>query len=150
MRREYEEDEPSTCRFSVLRRRDATGVSGIGHVADGAQFADGTVVVRWRGAYPTTTTYTSMDAVRAIHGHSGMTTFVWLDGVRGVGAENAMLDGLENARNGSVGLHVDALARLTLPPSEWRAPDTVPEARRRLWLEGYADFEGVALLEVTP
>lgn len=64
--------------FELNRIHDATGVSGTGHVADGAVFPDGVTVVRWRGASATTTVHASMESVRAVHLHGGATEIRWI------------------------------------------------------------------------
>lgn len=61
--------------FVLHRRNDATGVSGTGTVAEGVEFADGSVAVRWRGDWRSTVVYEQgMAAVRHIHGHGGATS----------------------------------------------------------------------------
>lgn len=40
-------------RFELHRDTDVSGVSGVGIVADGVVFPDGTAVLQWRGAWPT-------------------------------------------------------------------------------------------------
>lgn len=64
--------------FKLVRGEDVTGVSGTGHVADGVQFSDGTVVVRWRGEHATTTVHRDLASVQHIHLHEGRTKLVWL------------------------------------------------------------------------
>jgi len=73
--------EHSFRRFILHRRRDPTGVSGVGMVAEGVQFSDGRCVVRWRTstAPSSTAVHDSIGAVKAIHGHNGDTIVVWLD-----------------------------------------------------------------------
>lgn len=66
-------------RFLLSRERDVSGVSGTGLVAEGAQFWDGTVAVRWRSLTASTTFYASVDDVLHIHGHGGATVLKWLD-----------------------------------------------------------------------
>lgn len=66
-------------RFMMLRRVDETGVSGVGHIADGVVFDDGTVVVHWRTATPGTTTFASLEHAKAVHGHDGKTVFEFHD-----------------------------------------------------------------------
>ncbi len=66
-------------RFQLHRSRDVSGVSGTGVVADGVEFPDGGVVVRWRGRRPSTVVWSSVDDVHEIHGHGGATRVVWLD-----------------------------------------------------------------------
>jgi hypothetical protein len=66
-------------RFLLIRRRDVSGVTGTGVVAEGIQFSDRTVAVRWYGAAPATAVWQNVDAVLAVHGHSGATVIHWLD-----------------------------------------------------------------------
>ncbi|WP_442803454.1 hypothetical protein OG411_19200 [Streptomyces pseudogriseolus] len=66
--------------FHLERDTDVTGVSGTGRVADGVQWPDGTVALRWIGDRPSTTVWGSVDDVAAIHGHGGATRIVWADG----------------------------------------------------------------------
>jgi hypothetical protein len=60
------------------RDQDVTGVSGTGVVADGVEFDDGTVVIRWRGERPSTVVWEDLSAAEAVHGHVGATRFVFL------------------------------------------------------------------------
>jgi len=66
-------------RFHLDRAIDATGVSGIGRVAEGVEFSDGTVVLRWRGPNGTTVIHNTMHSVAAVHLHGGMTVIRWED-----------------------------------------------------------------------
>ena len=66
-------------RFRLIRDDDISGVSGLGHVADGVQFEDGRVVTRWRAAVAQTCVWDSIDHVLAVHGHQGATRVVWID-----------------------------------------------------------------------
>jgi hypothetical protein len=67
-------------RFHMTRHVDHTGTSGIGVVAEGVEFSDGTVVIRWRPVPATSTAiYASVDELLTIHGHGGDTTVEWLD-----------------------------------------------------------------------
>ena len=63
--------------FALHRDQDVTGVSGEGTVAYGAQFADGTTVLRWLGDNPSTVIWDSLAAAMRIHGHDGKTRVVW-------------------------------------------------------------------------
>ncbi|WP_237771266.1 hypothetical protein [Kribbella sp. ALI-6-A] len=69
----------SSRRFRLMRYEDVSGVSGTGPVAEGVQFTDGAVALRWFGDYPTTTVWDGIDSVIAIHGHGGATEVEWLD-----------------------------------------------------------------------
>jgi hypothetical protein len=68
-------------RFELQRDADLSGVSGIGTVAEGVAFTDGTVALRWTSAWPTSVVFhdRGIEAVEAVHGHNGMTRIVWLD-----------------------------------------------------------------------
>lgn len=71
-------------RFQLHRHEDVSGVSGTGVVAQGVEFDDGTVVVRWllragSGLRPTTVMHEDISNVQALHGHGGATKIVWTD-----------------------------------------------------------------------
>lgn len=66
-------------RFKLLRHHDVSGVSGTGIVAEGIQFTDGTVVIRWYGVHPSTVVWPSIDDAMAVHGHQGSTEIQWTD-----------------------------------------------------------------------
>jgi L-alanine-DL-glutamate epimerase-like enolase superfamily enzyme len=66
-------------RFVLRRNEDETGISGVGEVAEGVQFTDGTCAMRWRTALASTAVYDSVDDVEAIHGHQSRTLIVWVD-----------------------------------------------------------------------
>lgn len=63
--------------FELHRDKDVSGVSGTGHVADGVELSDGSVVLRWLGATPTTTLHPNVASVEKIHLHGGATRLVW-------------------------------------------------------------------------
>ncbi|HZX06883.1 hypothetical protein [Kribbella sp.] len=66
--------------FQLFRHEDVSGISGTGVVAEGVQWSDGTVALRWGGCYPTTTVWQDgIDALLTVHGHNGRTTIRWLD-----------------------------------------------------------------------
>lgn len=75
--------------FELIRDVDHTGISGTGTVAQGVQFDDGTVALRWldhatpevhrtNGVRPTTVIHESIGSVLALHGHAGATELVWV------------------------------------------------------------------------
>lgn len=67
-------------RFVLRRSVDVSGVSGLGDVAEGCQFADGTVAIRWStGEHRSTVIWSSVEAAEAVHGHNGATRVHWLD-----------------------------------------------------------------------
>jgi hypothetical protein len=63
--------------FELIRIEDASGVSGTGSVAEGVEFTDGTVALRWRGDLACTGVYDSVEHVIKIHGHEGKTIVVY-------------------------------------------------------------------------
>ena len=68
-------------RFRLIRDEDHTGMSGTGFVAEGVEFEDGLVVLRWRTAWPTSVVFhdRGIDSVEALHGHNGSTRIEWID-----------------------------------------------------------------------
>lgn len=66
-------------RFHFLRLKDASGVSGIGIVAEGILFSNGKVALEWLSSHASTAIYDSMTDVELIHGHEGMTKIVFDD-----------------------------------------------------------------------
>jgi len=66
--------------FDLVRYHDVSGVSGEGIVAQGVQFADGSVAVRWHGEHPATAVWGSVESMLAIHGHNGLTVARFHDG----------------------------------------------------------------------
>lgn len=74
--------------FRIVRDVDVSGISGTGVVAEGVEFTDGTVVVRWlpvtNGSVevqPTTVVHPDIWNVTALHGHGGSSRveFEWSD-----------------------------------------------------------------------
>lgn len=65
--------------FHLLRTADKSGVSGIGVVAEGVVFSDGSVSMRWLTSTTSTTVYRSIEDVETIHGHDGNSQIVWRD-----------------------------------------------------------------------
>jgi hypothetical protein len=66
-------------RFVLNRIEDDSGISGVGLVAQGVEFADGRVALRWLTEFASTAVYDSMVDVQAIHGHNGHTRVDWID-----------------------------------------------------------------------
>lgn len=67
--------------FIVVRTEDPSGVSGVGTVAEGVEFTDGTCALRWLTKHSSTALYASMDELVSIHGHDGKTQVQWMDEV---------------------------------------------------------------------
>lgn len=63
--------------FTLHRDADVSGVSGTGVVADGVEFEDKSVALRWHGEHPATTVWASIEDMLAVHGHGGATRLVW-------------------------------------------------------------------------
>jgi hypothetical protein len=66
-------------RFVLRRDVDVTGVSGTGVVAEGVEFGDRAVAIRWLGEHPSLVAWANIVDAMTIHGHGGNTTLVWLD-----------------------------------------------------------------------
>lgn len=66
-------------RFILQRIEDVSGMSGTGIVAEGVQFTDGTVAVRWRSMMASHVIYQNVHTAEHIHGHSGATRLKWID-----------------------------------------------------------------------
>lgn len=65
--------------FVLQRDEDVTGVSGTGIVAEGIEFSDGVVALRWCvGEHRSTVIWPGMASVEAIHGHDGKTRVLWV------------------------------------------------------------------------
>lgn len=65
--------------FRLERDVDHTGVSGVGVVAHGVLWPDGTVTLRWVSERPSTVNWACLDDARHVHGHGGDTRFVFDD-----------------------------------------------------------------------
>lgn len=63
--------------FHLERTEDASGVSGIGKVAEGVVFDDGTVVLRWLTEIKSTVFFESIKDVESVHGHEGKTRIIY-------------------------------------------------------------------------
>lgn len=66
-------------RFELHRDEDATGVSGVGRVAQGVEFDNGFCALTWLTAHTSVAFYPSIESLEAIHGHGGRTRIAWLD-----------------------------------------------------------------------
>ena len=64
--------------FQLHRDEDVSGVSGVGVVAEGVQFHDGTVVIRWFGKDASTVVWPDIASAEKVHGHNGRTRIVWV------------------------------------------------------------------------
>tara|TARA_S200002703_G_C3775790_1_gene238880 strand:- start:1154 stop:1429 length:276 start_codon:yes stop_codon:yes gene_type:complete len=66
-------------RFKVKREEDESGVSGTGIVAEGVEFDDGTVAMKWLSHKSTVTFFANIKHLKDLHGHGGKTKVVWVD-----------------------------------------------------------------------
>ena len=66
-------------RFYLERFEDATGISGTGIVAEGVEFDTGDCVLCWMTPTSSIGVYKNIKAVKAIHGHGGLTKVRWFD-----------------------------------------------------------------------
>ena len=64
-------------RFILYRFVDVSGVSGEEEVAEGVQFSDGAVAIRWLGDRPSTVVWNNIEDAEFIHGHDGKTRVFW-------------------------------------------------------------------------
>ncbi len=69
----------SMARLFVLERtEDVSGTSGVGIVAEGVEFTDGTCVLHWVSQLHSIEVCANMHVVDAIHGHEGRTKVVYV------------------------------------------------------------------------
>lgn len=66
-------------RFYLQRNTDASGVSGVGKVAEGCQFDTGWCALVWLTGKAAMSYYPDIETLDGIHGHQGMTKIVWVD-----------------------------------------------------------------------
>ena len=59
--------------FRLIRDVDVTGVSGTRLVAEGVEFTDGSVALRWTSEPRSMVFHESLQAVLDVHGHGGRT-----------------------------------------------------------------------------
>lgn len=74
------QDDMPMRRFFLVREHDVSRVSGVGIVAAGVVFPDGSVVLRWMGRTSSTASYACMEDVWRVHSHGTATRFRFLDG----------------------------------------------------------------------
>lgn len=66
-------------RFELFRHVDKSGVSGTGVVAEGVEWSDGSVSMRWLGEDPAFANWSGLQGVINVHGHNGATEVRWID-----------------------------------------------------------------------
>jgi hypothetical protein len=84
--------------FELVRYRDPSGISGIGVVAEGCVFTDGSVALRWRGNNPATAIWPDLDSMLAVHGHHGSTEVRWLEPTPVPASADLLFSGHHNVR----------------------------------------------------
>lgn len=68
----------STSRlFTLQRTEDVSGTSGLGIVAEGVEFSDGTCVLHWLSQLHSIEICANLHVVESIHGHEGRTKVVF-------------------------------------------------------------------------
>lgn len=96
--------------FDLIRTTDVTGVSGTGVVAEGTEFSDGTVALRWVvGEHRSTVIWANVDAVEAVHGHGGATTIRYHDNPPPALAVDTLQEELLARAAEDIGLTIDQL-----------------------------------------
>jgi len=75
----HEKGRAAARLFALERDTDVSGVSGVGTVADGVLWPDGTVTIRWRGERPSTVNWAELAHAEAVHGHDGATRIVFAE-----------------------------------------------------------------------
>lgn len=63
--------------FLLCRKKDISGISGTGYVAEGIQYHDGQCVMSWFGKYHSLDIQPSIEQLVKIHGHRGNTVVEW-------------------------------------------------------------------------
>jgi len=123
--------------FVLYRREDASGVSGIGVVAEGAKFSDGSASLRWLTKYTSTAVYESMEVLEAIHGHGGKTVVIFEDDVTRRAAGDALQDSCENCHFASIGGPKAGVLSVDEKRKIMTAPDYISEDEAERYIAGY-------------
>lgn len=69
--------ESNSRLFTLVRTDDVSGTSGIGVVAEGVEFSDGTCVLHWLSQMHSIEICANLHVVEQIHGHEGRTKVVF-------------------------------------------------------------------------
>jgi hypothetical protein len=72
----------STSTSTDISADTSAGTDAVGKtLAEGVEWSDGGVALRWRGPWPSTSTWDAgVESVLAVHGTGGRTTIHWLPG----------------------------------------------------------------------
>lgn len=65
--------------FKLVRSNDLSGVSGVGVVAEGAEFDTGQIAICWLSKYHAIGIYENLHVLDQVHGHNGSTVVKWDD-----------------------------------------------------------------------
>lgn len=70
--------------FMMIREQDETGISGTGVVAEGIEYSDKTVAIRWLTPHngSSTVVWNKIEDAIHVHGHNGKTQFVFTEEIR--------------------------------------------------------------------
>ncbi|MFI6827554.1 hypothetical protein ACIBG5_10675 [Kribbella sp. NPDC050241] len=117
--------------FLLVRHVDVSGVTGTGIVAEGTEWTDGSVSLRWRSEHASTTFYEAgVRAVLAVHGHRGASEVVYLspsDGLVPVGSSFDLVPASQRAAYRTLHLRLPAVPT---GPRKARVTPTSLRARR--------------------
>jgi hypothetical protein len=70
----------TTMRRFILRRvKDASGVSGLGVVAEGIEWSNGRIALHWISQLEAVNDYANAKVLTSLHGHGGDTVVEWID-----------------------------------------------------------------------
>lgn len=98
-------------------------------VAQGVEFDDRSVAIRWLTDTTSTAVYANIEDAQKIHGHGGATRFVFTGNPFERGMTDCIQDRCENTPFGSAG-GLDARPDL-------KAPDWITPSEQEKWLAGY-------------
>ena len=65
--------------FRLIRREDVSGISGVGVVAEGVEFTDGTIAMKWLTHLSILEHAPNIHTIEAVHGHGGKTYVEWTE-----------------------------------------------------------------------
>lgn len=71
--------DPKFKRFYLKRNVDISGISGVGIVAAGCQFEDGTVIIKWLTTTSSISIFHSLVEMEHVHGHNNSTVVIFVD-----------------------------------------------------------------------
>ncbi len=66
-------------RFNLIRKEDMHDKSGVGLVAEGCEFENGAIALKWTSQYWSGTWFLNIQELKHLHGHNGKTKVSWVD-----------------------------------------------------------------------